>query len=123
MRCKRLVSRLPSRLRRRVRSWSAALAMAEVQNGLFLQNASMTINDFFESSIVQIGIDARSVQATFEVELTFVDGFERRRQEVSGVSLDEEVTLLLRFQRAFEASARVVTVTDRMLESLLTMAL
>jgi len=102
---------------------SAALAMAEVQNGLFLQNASMTINDFFESSIVQIGIDARSVQATFEVELTFVDGFERRRQEVSGVSLDEEVTLLLQFQRAFEASARVVTVADRMLASLLAMAL
>ena len=102
---------------------SAALAMADVQNGMFLQNNSMTINDFFESTIVQIGIDARSVQATFEVELTFVDGFERRRQEVSGVSLDEEVTFLLQFQRAFEASARVVTVTDRMLDALFAMAL
>ncbi len=101
---------------------SAALAMADVQNGLFLQNNSMTINDFFESTVVQIGIDARSTQATFEVELTFVSGFERRRQEVSGVSLDEEVTFLLLFQRAFEASARVVTVTDRMLDSLFSMA-
>ena len=82
----------------------------------------MTINDFLEASVVQIGIDARSTQATFEVEQTFVDGFERRRQEVSGVSLDEEVTLLLQFQRAFEASARVVTVTDRMLDSLFAMA-
>ena len=101
---------------------SAALALADVQNGRFLQNSSMTINDFFESTIVRIGIDARSVQATFEVELTFVDGFERRRQEVSGVSLDEEVTFLLLFQRAFEASARVVTVTDRMLDALFAMA-
>ena len=101
---------------------SAALALAEVQNGLFLQNSSMTINDFFESTIVQIGIDARSTQATFEVELTFVDGFEQRRQAVSGVSLDEEITFLLQFQRAFEASARVVTVTDRMLDALFAMA-
>jgi flagellar hook-associated protein 1 FlgK len=57
------------------------------------------------------------------VERTFVNSFERRRQEVSGVSLDEEVTPMIQYQRAFEASARVITVADRMLGTLLTMAL
>ena len=52
----------------------------------------------------------------------FVQGFEQRRLAISGVSIDEEVTLLLQFQRAFEASARIVTVTDRMLDSLMAMA-
>jgi flagellar hook-associated protein 1 len=48
-----------------------------------------------------------------------VEDFSRRRQEVSGVNLDEEVTSLILFQRAFEASARIITVTDRMLDTLL----
>ena len=51
-----------------------------------------------------------------------VEDFDRRRQEVSGVSLDEELTFMIQFQRAFEGSARVVTVADRMLEALLGMA-
>jgi flagellar hook-associated protein 1 FlgK len=102
---------------------AAALAMAAVQEGLFFLGGTSTINDFYESTIVQIGVDARANRANLEVERSFVEEFDRRRQEVSGVSIDEEATLLIQYQRAFEASARVVTVTDRMLESLLTMAL
>lgn len=101
---------------------TAALALAEVQNGLFFVNNSMTINDFLESLVVQVGVDARSANTAFQVELNFVEGFERRRLSISGVSLDEEVTFLLQFQRAFEASARVITVADRMLGTLLLMA-
>jgi flagellar hook-associated protein 1 len=99
-----------------------ALALVNVQNGTFLNGNTSTINNFYESTVVQVGVDTRANLQTLEVERTFVENFERRRQEVSGVSLDEEVTLLIQFQRAFEASARVVTVTDRMLESLLNMA-
>lgn len=100
----------------------AALAMADVRNGLFLDGGTSSISDFYETTIVQIGIDTRANLDTLEIERTFVDNFQRRRQSVSGVSIDEEVTFLLQFQRAFEASARVITVTDRMLDALLAMA-
>jgi len=102
---------------------TAALEMAAVVEGLFFDGGTADVNDFFESLVVQIGIDARANQATLEVETTFVENFEQRRQAISGVSIDEEVTQLIQFQRAFEASARVITVTDRMLDALLAMAL
>lgn len=102
---------------------SAALAMADVQNALVFQGGTSSVNDFYEALVVQIGIDARANNSTFEIEQTFVESFQRRRQEISGVSLDEEVTMMLMFQRAFEASARVITVTDRMLSALMAMAL
>lgn len=100
----------------------AALDMATVQNGLFLQSGTSSLNDFYESTIVQLGIEVRSNRENFDVERAFVESLDRRRLQVSGVSLDEEVTLLLQLQRAFEASARVITVTDRMLEALLAVA-
>ena len=41
------------------------------------------------------------------------------RDSLSGVNLDEEVTTLIQVQKAFDASARIITVTDRMLDTLL----
>jgi flagellar hook-associated protein 1 FlgK len=100
---------------------AAALAMADVRNMLVLENDSATINDYYESTIVEVGVFSRANQDTLDVERAFVEDFRSRREEVSGVSLDEEVTNILQFQRAFEASARVITTVDRMLETLLTM--
>jgi flagellar hook-associated protein 1 FlgK len=101
---------------------TAAIDLANVRTSLVLDNGTATISDFYESTIVQVGVNARANTQTQEVQQAFVDDFESRRQEVSGVSTDEEVTQLLKFERAFEASARVITTVDRMLDALLNMA-
>ena len=62
-----------------------------------------------------VGVESRAAEEELGIQQTFVDDFQRRRQQVSGVSLDEEISLLIQYQRAFEGSARVITVTDRML--------
>jgi len=100
---------------------AAALAMAGLRNRLILDSGSSTLNDYYESTIAQLGVDARSNRIVFETETRFADDFSRRREEVSGVSIDEEVTQLIQYQRAFEGAARLVTVTDRMLDALLAM--
>ena len=48
-----------------------------------------------------------------------VDLLARRRQSLSGVSLDEEATNLLRYQRAYEAAARVLSTYDEILDKLI----
>jgi flagellar hook-associated protein 1 FlgK len=101
---------------------TAALALANVRSLEVLGGDTQTLNDYYQSTVVQIGIDTRANQEQFDVEDAFVADFDRRRQEVSGVDLNEEVTLLLQFQRAFEAAARIITTTDRMLETLINVA-
>jgi len=101
---------------------SAALDMAALREALVLDTGASTISQYYQSTIAELGVDARSNFDTLETEHLFVQDFDRRRKEVSGVSLDEEVTSLLLFQRAFEASARVITIADRMLETLLNVA-
>jgi len=44
-----------------------------------------------------------------------------RRDAVSGVSLDEEVANMIKFQRAYEAAARLITTADAMMQILLDM--
>jgi len=100
---------------------TAARAMADLRHALVLEGGSASIGDYYESTIVEVGVNSRSNQDFLAVEQAFVNDFWRRRQEVSGVSLDEEVTNMMQYQRAFEASARVITTTDRMLDALLNM--
>lgn len=101
---------------------SAALDMAAVRNALLLDGGSSTLGDYYEATIARLGVESRDAEERLEIQQNFVDDFQRRRQEVSGVSLDEEISLLIQYQRAFEGSARVITVTDRMLGTLLAMA-
>ena len=96
-----------------------ALAMAALRNQKVLSNNTETINDYFESTVVALGTNAKSNLDKRDVQIAVVNDLELRRQEVSGVNLDEEVTNLIQVQKAFDASARVITVTDRMLDTLL----
>jgi flagellar hook-associated protein 1 FlgK len=60
--------------------------------------------------------DANRQQSTSQV---LVDSTQDRRQSTSGVSLDEEMTNIMRFQRAYQASARALSTMDEMLDTLI----
>jgi flagellar hook-associated protein 1 FlgK len=49
------------------------------------------------------------------------DAIRAQRDSVSGVSLDEETSDLMRFQKAYQANAKVISVIDEMLSSLIGM--
>ena len=96
-----------------------ALELAALRNTPVLTNDTESLGDFFESTIVQLGIDAGANLDRRDVQNAVINDLDLRRQEVSGVNLDEEVTTLIQVQKAFDASARVITITDRMLDTLL----
>jgi flagellar hook-associated protein 1 FlgK len=59
---------------------------------------------------------AKNDQSNLQTTVTAIND---QRQSVSGVSLDEEMTNLIAFQRGYQASARTLTVMDEMLETLI----
>jgi flagellar hook-associated protein 1 len=59
---------------------------------------------------------AKDDQANLQTTVTAIGD---QRQAVSGVSLDEEMTNLISFQRGYQASARTLTAMDEMLETLI----
>jgi len=83
------------------------LRILDLQN-LKLTNSS-TFNDFLHGSVAQLGIETAeraSEKNSFEALLTNLDN---RRQEISGVSIEEEMINTIRFQQAFQASAKYLS--------------
>jgi flagellar hook-associated protein 1 FlgK len=48
-----------------------------------------------------------------------VGEMDKRRESIMGVSLDEEMANMVRFQHAYNASARILTAIDEMLDTLI----
>ena len=70
----------------------------------------------------QVGSDADNASRAQSVAQAASDAAEDRRQNVSGVSLDEEMANMLRFQRGYQASARAMSTIDDMLDTLINRA-
>ena len=73
----------------------------------------------YTSFVTRIGGDVKDAmrgEANAKVLLNSIDD---RRQSTSGVSMDEEMTNLVRFQRGYQASARAMSTMDEMLDILI----
>lgn len=88
-----------------------ALAIANLRGG--------TADQSYAAFVTKVGNDVRSARQSEAGAQAMVTAVEERRQGVSGVSTDEEMTQLVTFQRGYEASARVLTAMDQMLETLI----
>jgi len=95
-----------------------ALAMAQLQDKLSIDGTS-TFNAYYASMVGEIGARSRYVTQSSAFQEFSLKQLENMRESVSGVSLDEEMANLIKFQRAFEASARLITISDELLQTLL----
>jgi flagellar hook-associated protein 1 len=73
----------------------------------------------YAALVALVGSDVRTAQNNQTTSQAVVSSIENQRQSVSGVSLDEEMTNLISFQRGYEASARTLTMMDEMLDKLI----
>ncbi len=97
-----------------------AQAIADLKfQGLDFTSSTATADDFYRNIIGQLGIDSQESQRMYSNSEVIAMQVENRRLSVSGVSLDEEMTNMIRFQQAYNAAARYVTVMDQCLEKVI----
>lgn len=75
------------------------------------------ISSFFEK--VGTAVKVAETQSSYEEDMMWE--LENLRADVSGVSLDEEAVNMIMYQRAYESSAKLLSVIDEMLETLINM--
>ncbi|UII55616.1 flagellar hook-associated protein FlgK [Cytobacillus spongiae] len=101
-------------------SGSNAAALANIKD--FVQDyggTSTTITSFYQSVIGDMGVKANQAnQMTKSTEVLSSSAL-TRRESVSSVSLDEEMTNMIKFQHAYNAAARNITMVDEMLDRII----
>lgn len=78
-----------------------------------------SLNSFFEGVIGGIGVDAKEANRLSNNSGILAQSVDENRQSVSSVSIDEEFTNLIKFQHAYNAAARQITVIDEMLNKII----
>lgn len=76
-------------------------------------------DDFFKALVSNLGVDSQEAIRMTENQKVLVTQIDNKRQSISGVSLDEEISNLVRFQHAYNASARMITTIDEMLDKII----
>lgn len=94
-----------------------ALRLAQLGDQRLAALNNQTFHERYAQSVVAAGQALASVNSEIANQEVVGNMLLRQRDSISGVSLDEEMTDLIRFQKAFEASARLITTIDEMLDT------
>jgi flagellar hook-associated protein 1 len=93
--------------------------IADLRNALLFGGGTQTAADTYAGLVSGIGSDSRQGSEMATNQALVVDHLTTRRESISGVSLDEEATDMIKFQHAYQAAARVITAVDEMLDQLI----
>ncbi len=81
-----------------------------------LTERKFNFDEFYRNLISDLGNKGQEASISVDAQKLLVDQIEYRRQSVSAVSMDEEMSNLIKYEHSYNAAARIVNVMDEMLE-------
>ena len=80
---------------------------------------NLSMEDYYQSMVGSIGIKSAELSRSVEFNEVFVGKIQEQRDNLSGVSLDEEMINLMKYQHAFTVASKLMTVADDLLMTLI----
>src|SRR5690606_7793966 len=81
--------------------------------------ANSTVGDYARSIISAHAEDRNAAKSDIAQEESYLNVLEQRHTDYTGVDIDREMTDLIRIQTAYSAAARIITVSERLLDELM----
>lgn len=82
-------------------------------------DATTTLDDYYRYTIATLGVDSQEALRMEKNSETLVGQVDNQRHSISGVSIDEEMSEMVKYQHAFSAAARVMTSMDEVLDKVI----
>lgn len=98
-----------------------ALALAQLAGKKLPALNGQTLSQGYSQTVAALGQSLASVNTQLSDQEVVEKMLTQQRSSVSGVSLDEEMTDLTKFQRAYQASAKLISIVDEMLDTVVNM--
>ncbi len=96
-----------------------ALKLADLRDLTVISKSTLSINTFYSIIVGEVGTDVDETNKNITHQSFVMEQYEQRREAISGVSIDEEMVNLIKYQQSFSASAKFITTLDQMLSTLL----
>ena len=93
-----------------------AKKLSDLQHLKILGGGTTTMNDYYTQQIAELGLIVHRAETSAADHKDIMKSLNDTREQVGGVSLDEEATKLMQSQKAYNAAARVLTAVDDMLD-------
>jgi flagellar hook-associated protein 1 FlgK len=96
-----------------------ARAMSALRDALTMNSNTLTFSAYFSSIVGAVGEDTASAIRSYDQRNAVMTTLITQKEQVSGVSVDEEMVNLVRFQMGYSAAGKMITTTQEMIETLL----
>ena len=93
------------------------MSMVPDKDGLNTQS----ISGFYSATIGKLGIEKNQNQSRLDTKTFLISQMDSEQASISGVSLDEEMSNMIKYQNSYKASARYISTISQMLDVLMTL--
>lgn len=102
---------------------TVALRLSQLRDTQTTVNGQVvSLNEGYRNVVASIATSTNSADGTATAARTLATQSDTRRESVKGVSIDEEMVNLMKYQQSYAAAARLITVVDQMSQTLINMA-
>lgn len=97
---------------------SIALKMANLRRSPFIavSGGMVSLDEYYQSIILDVGNKGTEASRLYQSQAVLVKSADSNRQAIAGVSMDEEMTNMMKYKFAYDASSRAINVIDEMME-------
>ena len=98
---------------------SNALDLANLKHEDIFDSGTATFHEFFGTTVAKVGSEVNAAKEQGENQQLFIDNLNNLRQSISGVSLDEELINMIKFQHGYQAAAQITAVLNQMIQTVI----
>lgn len=98
---------------------SNALQIANLRNAVLVADSTgvVSLDDYYQDIILHMGNNGTDAMNITDSQNKLVQSADAQRTAITGVSMDEEMTNMMKFKFAYDASSRVLNIIDSMIET------
>lgn len=98
-----------------------AVSMNIIKDALTMDDGKSTFSSYYSSLVAQVGQDVAYVNRSFDHHTNLMSQLTNRKESISGVSIDEEMMNLIRYQTGYNASARLFGTAQELVDTLMSL--